>query len=194
MVFEGDEVCWGGIFCWRNLERFCLWSHHHCSYGQTETRAGFSALNRSRNHLDELANDRLKWNYGGQNTCGRNFENRNSWAVLACGATTRDGMTKRRLPLDSARQIGLETTLLDFLIVGWTGCTEGRIDLAEFWELGFLSERSTLLLMRLCRTSHCHGIPILMWHPIMMGCPIMIHGISIIIWLDYEVLPYNFWV
>ena len=162
----------------------CMQSHNQQCYDKTEATTGFTTSNRSRNHVDGLANDRLKWNYGGQNTCGRNFENRNSWAVLACGATTRDGMTKRRQPLDSARQIGLETTLMDFLMVGWTGCTEGRIDLAEFWELGFLSERSTLLLMRLCRTSHCHGIP---HHDVTPHCDGMPHHDS---WYIYHNL-YN---
>ena len=37
-------------------------------------------------------------------------------------------MVKWRLPLDSARQIGLETVLIDFLIVDWRGTTEERSD------------------------------------------------------------------
>jgi hypothetical protein len=47
-----------------------------------------------------------------------NFENRKIEDVFSNGATTSGRMDKWRSQLDSARQIGLEPALNDFLIVG----------------------------------------------------------------------------
>jgi len=46
----------------------------------------------------------------------RNFENRKIEDVFARGASTSTAMVKWISPLDSARQSGLETTLIDFLM------------------------------------------------------------------------------
>jgi hypothetical protein len=48
----------------------------------------------------------------------RNFENREIEDIFARGARTSNAMTKLMLPLDSARQNGLETTLIDFPMEG----------------------------------------------------------------------------
>ena len=57
---------------------------------------------------------------------GAEFFTGGIWNVFVCGATTIDPMDKRRPGLDSARQIGLETTLMDLLMIGWSGTTEGK--------------------------------------------------------------------
>jgi len=46
----------------------------------------------------------------------RNFETRKIEDVFARGARTSTAMAKWMSPLDSARQNGLETTLIDFLM------------------------------------------------------------------------------
>ena len=45
---------------------------------------------------------------------GRNSENRKIGNVFVCAATTSDAGIKWRLPLDSARQLGLGSTSHDF--------------------------------------------------------------------------------
>ena len=47
-----------------------------------------------------------------------NSENRKIYNVFACGAGISNAMAKRMLPLDSTHHLGLETTLIDFLMVG----------------------------------------------------------------------------
>ena len=47
-----------------------------------------------------------------------NFENREIEDIFARGARTSNTMAKVMLPLDSTRQNGLETTLIDFLMEG----------------------------------------------------------------------------
>ena len=45
---------------------------------------------------------------------GAEFFDGGIWNVFVCGATTIDPMDNRRLPLDSARQIGLGSTSHEF--------------------------------------------------------------------------------
>ena len=104
----------GGILKSEFLTCSSLRSNNQCPYDKMEVTTGFRSSNRFRNHLDGLSNGRLKWNYGGTNTCWRNFENRRFQYVSTNGATTSNAMTKRRLPLDSARQIGLRNTPHEF--------------------------------------------------------------------------------
>ena len=67
-----------------------------------------------------------------------NFVGGNSLAggilsVFACGARTSSPMDKRKPQLDSARQIGVETVLTEFLMVGCTDCTGGRKCLRSYY-------------------------------------------------------------
>jgi hypothetical protein len=73
---------------------------------------------------------------------GRKFENRNSGAFSACGATTSHARIRWRLPLDSARQIGIGSIPHDCLTVvvmvfgGGEVCLGANIllaDLERFW-------------------------------------------------------------
>ena len=47
-------------------------------------------------------------------------------------------MVKWRFPLDSARQIGLETALIDFLIANWRGTTKERSGVGGILKIGNL--------------------------------------------------------
>jgi hypothetical protein len=47
-------------------------------------------------------------------------------------------MVKWRFPLDSARQIGLETALIDFLIANWRGTTKERSGVGGILKIGKL--------------------------------------------------------
>src|SRR5579859_4204484 len=53
----------------------------------------------------------------GGKECGGNFSPSEIGNVLACSSRTKGAMDKRIRQLDSARRIGLETTLTDFLII-----------------------------------------------------------------------------
>ena len=57
MVMEKGEVCWGGILKIGNCRCFRQRSHNQQSYVKTETAAGFSTLNRPREHVSRLFSD-----------------------------------------------------------------------------------------------------------------------------------------
>jgi len=75
---------------------------------------GFSALNRSRDHLPRNSDCSSKrWWWGGR----KYSESSKIDADLHCSATTRSAMDKWRLQADSAHQTGLDTALEEVLIV-----------------------------------------------------------------------------
>ena len=57
----------------------------------------------------------------GGEVCSGKFLAGGILSVFACGARTSSPMDKRKPQFDSARQVGLETLLIDFLMVGCTG-------------------------------------------------------------------------
>ena len=65
-----------------------------------------------------------------------------SFERFGCSATTKGAMDKRRPQADSAHQIGLETSLVDFLIVGWWWFIDGW----KYWPEFFTPEYLCLLL------------------------------------------------
>jgi hypothetical protein len=65
-----------------------------------------------------------------------------SFECFGCSATTKGAMDKRRPQADSAHQIGLETSLVDFLIVGWWCFIDGW----KYWPEFFTPECLCLLL------------------------------------------------
>jgi len=67
---------------------------------------------------------------GGRRRWERNFSLAELGDALACGSVTKGTMDKRRPQLDSAVQIGPETTLQDILIVVKNGGRGGRIKAA----------------------------------------------------------------
>jgi hypothetical protein len=75
--------------------------------------------------------------------------------LFACNSTTKGAMWKWRAWLDSARQIGLETTLTRFLIVVERGITGGENVRAEFFALEMLW--LPLLEPAELRTNICYG-------------------------------------
>jgi len=93
-----------------------LWLNSQLYHGQTETAARFGAFRGSRNPFDEVFNCSCGLFYGGKE-CGGNFSPSEIGNVLACSSRTKGAMDKRIRQLDSARRIGLETTLTDFLII-----------------------------------------------------------------------------
>jgi hypothetical protein len=81
--------------------------------------AGFGALNRCRNHPQGLSN--CSWNL--VYWCMKISLNEQallpSFEHFGCSATAKGAMDKPRPQTDSAHQIGLETSLVAFLILGW---------------------------------------------------------------------------
>jgi len=86
----------------------------------------FNSSNWSRIHLEKLSNCSLKVHYGGGKRYWWNFQYRNLGGFPSNDARTSNAMAKWMVPLDSAREIGPESTLKDFLIVDYSGCTERR--------------------------------------------------------------------
>ena len=79
---------------------------------------GFSALNRSRDHLPRNSDCSSKrWWWGGR----KYSESSKIDADFHCRATTRGAMDKWRLQADSAHQTGLDTTLEEVLTVVQSG-------------------------------------------------------------------------
>ena len=46
--------------------------HNYQSGSQVEVTIGFSSLNRSKNHLARVSDDRLNWLYGGKKRLSEN--------------------------------------------------------------------------------------------------------------------------
>ena len=79
-----------------------------------EAAAGFPASNRSREHLSRFFLTVVVMVGRGVNLLGRNFLLAEFGNVFACSARTSSPMDNPRLPLDSARQIGLGSTPHEF--------------------------------------------------------------------------------
>jgi hypothetical protein len=86
---------------------------------------GFSSSNRSRNTLPQSSDCSFAGSTEEIKVTGGILTSVFG-AVPACIGTTNSAIAKRRLPLDSAHQNGLETILIDFLILDWRVTTEGR--------------------------------------------------------------------
>ena len=106
-----------------HLRAFWLWFFNQWSYGEMDTLARFSAPNRSRNNPQGLSN--YSWNLpvvGNLFFFEWNFSPP-SFERFGYRATTNGAMGKWIPQLDSAHQIGPETTLQDILIVVESGGT-----------------------------------------------------------------------
>jgi hypothetical protein len=82
--------------------------------------AGFGASNRCRDHPQGLSN--CSWNlvYWWVKISPLNEQTSlPSFERFGCSPTAKGAMDKPRPQADSAHQIGQETSLVDFLIIGW---------------------------------------------------------------------------
>jgi hypothetical protein len=86
---------------------------------------GFSSSNRSRNTLPQSSDCSFAGSTEEIKVTGGILTSVFG-AVPACIGTTNSAIAKRRLPLDSAHRNGLETILIDFLILDWRVTTEER--------------------------------------------------------------------
>jgi hypothetical protein len=89
-------------------------------YRKTKIIAGCSASNRSRNNHQGFSNGSWNLVYFWVKICSSGaLSTSGIFDVFACISTTKGAMDKRRRQADSAHWIGLETSLVAFLILGW---------------------------------------------------------------------------
>ena len=89
--------------------------------------------------------------FGKGETCCAEFLCDGFWNIFASSTTHSCAVVKWMLSQDSARQIGPESTSINFLMVGSSGCTEGeklvggilKIGILELW-LVTMSQPATL--------------------------------------------------
>ena len=111
------------------LECFCLYLNNQWSHGQMDATCGFSASNWSKTNPQRLSN--CSWNLVWKSVLLLvNWNFHPSFQRFACSARTNGSMDKWMPQLDSAHQIGPETTLQVILIVVERGGTGGRINAA----------------------------------------------------------------
>ena len=99
-----------------------------------EGTTGFSWSNRSRNTLPQSSDCSFAGSMEERKVTGGILKSVFG-AVPACIGTTNSAIAKRRLPLDSAHQNGLETLLIDFLILDRRVTTEERSGASRIFKI-----------------------------------------------------------